>query len=200
MSNQIYPTLPGIKMDMTRRPVWKTQIKESVSGMEVRASSMAYPIWEFVLQYDFLRSATALVELQTLVGFFNQMRGAFDDFLWAVPEDSSVTNYQFGVGNGATVNFQLTKAFGGFVEPVYNLNGAPTIKINDVTKSTPADYTISSTGLVSFTSAPAAAATLKWSGGFYQRVRFMKDQADFERFMYQLWQLKKIELRGVKGS
>lgn len=200
MSSQIYPTLPGMEMDMTRRPVWKTSIKESVSGLEVRASYMAYPAWEYTLQYDFLRSAVAFSELQTLVGFFNQMRGAFDDFLWSVPEDNAVTNYQFGLGDGATVSFQLTKAFGGFVEPVYNVNGTPVIKKSGVTQSTPADYTISSTGLVSFTSPPAVSAPLTWTGSFYQRMRFAKDQADFERFMHQLWALKRVELRGVKGA
>lgn len=200
MSNQIYPTLPGIKMEMTRKPVWKTVIKESISGLEVRAASMAYPIWEFTLQYDFLRSSAAMEELQTLVAFYNKMKGAYDDFLWSVPEDNSVTDYLFGTGDGATTSFQLTKSFGGFVEPVYNLNGTPTIKKNGVVQTSPTNYTINSTGLVTFTSPPANGAALTWTGSYYQRVRFLRDFLEFERFMYQLWQLKKVELRGVKGA
>lgn len=202
MSSQIYPTLPGIKMDVTFRPVWKTLIKEAVSGRECRTGYMAYPNWEYVISYDFLRSASALAELQTLVGFFNQMRGDYDTFLFAVPEDSSATQTTFGLGDGTTKDFQLVKTFGGFTEPVYNIKAspAPVIRVDGVTKATPADYSINGTGMVSFVNAPAQSAVLDWTGQYYIRVRFKKGSAEFERFMYQLWQLKKVELRGVKGE
>lgn len=46
--------------------------------------------------------------------------------------------------------------------------------------------------------APANGAALTWSGSFYWRVRFDLDQADFNNFLSQLWELKKIVLVSVK--
>jgi len=185
-------------MKVTRAPLWKTGIKESVSGREVRNSYMAYPLWDFTLSYEFLRAASSFGELQSIVGFFNSRRGAWDDFLFLVPDDSVATLYQFGTGNGSQSNFQLLKSFGGFIEPVYDVKGTPQLYKNDVLLVVTADYTISATGMVSFTTPPTAGHTLKWSGEYYQRVRFKKDSIDFDRFLYQLWEAKKVELRSVK--
>lgn len=198
MSNAIYPDLPGMTIDVSRTPRWKTSIKQSVSGREVRAAHQTYPTWDFTLSYEFLRSSGAHQELQAIVGFFNARRGSYDDFLFSVPEDNAVADFQFGVGDGSTTQYQLIKSLGGFVEPTYDVKGTPTIKVNDAPISPVTEFNVSSTGIVVFTSAPPVGASLKWTGEYYQRVRFGNDSVDFERFLYQLWKLKKVELRSVK--
>jgi hypothetical protein len=54
------------------------------------------------------------------------------------------------------------------------------IKKAGVVQTNPANYSISATGLVTFTSRPGAAA-LTWTGTYYWRVRFDQDTvADFQ--------------------
>lgn len=197
MSQAIFPSLPGLKWGTTKTPEWKTIIQESVSGKELAASLMTYPRWLYTLSYEFLRSGAEL-ELQTLVGFFNARRGKFDDFLYLDPDDNSVTVQSFGAGDGVAVSFGLTRPYGGFVEPVQNLNGAPSIYINGVLKTVTTDYTISSIGVVTFAIAPASGAVLTWTGNYYWRVRFTQDTNEITNFMQGLYEAKKLSFRTVK--
>ena len=45
---------------------------------------------------------------------------------------------------------------------------------------------------------PPTGQKVTWSGGFYFRVRFLQDSADFENFIGHLWAAKKIEMQSVK--
>jgi hypothetical protein len=111
------------------------------------------------------------------------------------PQASQSSNYylgeQFGTGDGTTTTFQLTRTIGGvatgYAEPMQNINGAPTIFVNGVKKTVTTDYTVGSTGIVTFTSAPANNAVLSWSGKFYFYVRFADDTLMFEQFMSNLY-------------
>jgi len=199
MSNAIFPsTFPGLRWDVQKVPLWRTKIQSTVSGKELRAAMMSYPLWQFSLSYEVLRAASAYAELQSLMGFFNLRNGSFDSFLYTDPDDKSVTDENFGTGNGSQVVFQLLRSYGGFLEPIQNVNVLTNIKKNGVTMVNPADYTINSTGVVTFTSAPANGLPLTWTGTFYFRVRFMQDMAQFNQFMKQLWDLKKLEFQSVK--
>ena len=198
MSDDIFPDLPGIKWEATLTPIWKSVIQESVSGREIRASLMTYPRYRISLAYEFLRAGGGADELATLVGFFNAHRGAGLDFLWLDPDDNVVTDEPFGTGDGAALSFQLSRDRGGFREPVRALKGSVVIKSAGSVVTQPASVAVSSAGAVTFTAPPAPAAGLTWSGEFYKRVRFMRDEMDFDRFLQDLWSAKKVELITVK--
>lgn len=195
MSNAVFPDLPGIEIRATKTPEWSTEIQQAVSGKELRAANWSYPKWHFTVSYEVLR-AGAEAELQTLIGFFCQRKGAFDNFLFTDPDDCAVTDQPFGTGNGTTTQFQLVRTLGGFIDPVKAPNGTPTIKVAGV--ATGSFSLDANTGIVTFFSPPTNGAALTWSGSFYFRVRFVRDTADFERFLHDLWQLKKLELVSVK--
>lgn len=197
MSDAVFPSLPGLKWNIKRANLWKTLKQESVSGKEMSVALMTYPNRRYSLAYEVLR-AGAEAELQTLEGFFNLRQGSHDTFLYSDPDDSAVTDQSFGTGDGSTTVFYLARTRGGFTEPVQALNGAPTIKVAGVTKATPADYSISATGVVTFTSAPANGAALTWTGSYYWRCKFLQDAAEFDQFLQDLWQLQRIEFRTVK--
>lgn len=195
MSNEIFPALPGLRWGVRRTPEWNTTRKSSVTGREYRAANMIYPKWRYRLGYEFLRDKRAGVdELRRLVGFFNARRGGFDSFLFTDPDDSSVTAQSFGLGNGVTTQFQLMRTFGGFDEPVYDLNGAPQIYKAGALQTVTTHYTISASGIVNFTSAPAAGQALTWTGSFYWRCVFVRDAMDFEKFLQELWEAKEVLL------
>lgn len=202
MSNAIFPAMPGVKWGGTKTPIWSTKVQKSANGRELRAAYFSYPLWKFSLSYEVLRSG-ALAELQSLVGFFNARQGSFDSFLYQDPEDHTVVNQGFGLTIASQTQYQLVRDFGGYVEPVLGPcpsgPGRPAISVGGVLKTEGVDYTLSSNGLVTFLTGLSAGQSLTWSGEFYYRCRFLQDSADFERMLYQLWTLKKIEFQTVKA-
>jgi uncharacterized protein (TIGR02217 family) len=198
MSNSVFPTLNGISIEATRSPLWNTMKLETPSGREYRGTFQLYPRYRYTLVFNYLRDTSLAQDYRTLLGFFNSMRGGFDTFLFTDPDDNSATNQNFGTGDGSTKTFQLLRTLGNFVEPVYDINGAPTIKVAGVTKTAGSDYTIDSTGGVHFTAAPAGGAALTWTGSFYWRCVFEDDTIDFDKFMNLLWSVKKVSLKTVK--
>lgn len=131
MSNAVLPSYPGVKIEVDKAPMWSTRSSESASALERRVQERLYPKWKIDLSYEVLRDAVGLDEAEALIGFYNQRAGMFDSFLYADPDDFAANAYQFAIGDGATTIYQLLRAYGGFAEPVQNLNGAPQIFRND---------------------------------------------------------------------
>lgn len=200
MSNLVFPTLDGLKPIRNRTAVWKTGIKESASGKELRAAWMTSPRWRHTLAYEVLRETAGYTDLQQLVGLFNQCRGSWDNFLFNDPEDNAVTDQQFGTGDGTTTQFQLVRSYGGFVEPIAALNGAAVIKKNGSVQGQPSACSISADAMVSFVAAPANGEALTWSGAYYWRCRFLRDELEFDRFLEDLFEARRVEFITCKGE
>jgi len=131
MSNQVLPSLPGLSWNTKKKPIFKTTIREASSGREYRGTSWSTPRWEYTLSYEFLRQGMGRTELTQLLGFFNKHRGAWDSWLYQDPDDNAATLQQFATGDGTTVTFQLVRDLGGFLEPVYDINGTPLVYVQD---------------------------------------------------------------------
>lgn len=198
MSNAVFPSLAGLTWDITREPIWSTSKKTSVSGRRFAVANYSYPRYKYTLAYSFLRQGSGVTELAQLVGFFNARGGDFDSFLFTDPDDNTVTAQTIGTGDGANKLFQLVRTFGGYVEPVFDANSAPLIYINGVLKTLTTDYTVSVTGLVTFVSAPASSLVVTWTGTYYRRLNFVQPTLQFNKFLSNLWELKKCELESWK--
>lgn len=199
MSNDVFPTLPGLQFEFKRVPMWKTQIQEAVSGAEYRGRQMLSPRYTYKASYEFLRDRRqGYDELRSLVGFFNAHYGSFDSWVFDDPDDDSVTAQAFGTGDGATTQFQLVRTLGGFAEPVYALNGAVQIFKGGVSQAQPGACSVDAFGLVTFVAAPAAAAALTWTGSFYWRCRFVQDSLEFAKFAWRLWNLQTCDFITLK--
>lgn len=185
----VFPTLPGIQWGVQKSPQFNTLSHRAVSGYEIRALRMQYPLWTFTLSYEFLRDG-AYAELKTLMGFFLQQKGSFAAFCYSDPSDNSVVNQSFATGDGVTSTFALTRSISGFVEPVQNLNGTPQIYVSGTLQANGTFSIVN--GQVSFAAPPTAGSVLSWSGSFFYRVRFVNDHADFNQFMFELYELKQI--------
>ena len=194
MSNVVFPVLPGLMWNVVKKPIWSTAVHQTASGKETRLAYWTYPRWEFDLAYEFLRDDSNN-ELKTLAGFFLQRQGAYDSFLYTDPYDNTVNGQALATGDGYLKSFQLCRTFGGFVEPMQNINGTPTIQVNGVTTSA---WVMNPTGMVTFTTAPLAGAVITANFSYYFRCRFLDDVAEFTNFMYQLWKLKKLSFVSVK--
>lgn len=196
MSDSVFPVLDGLAWDIKLTPQFSTKALRSVGGKELRTAFMAYPLWTIAMTFTVLRDNAVDNELKTMAGFFLARQGSFDSFKYLHPDDNAVTNEYFGTGNASAVAFQLMRGFGGFREPVSCVSSAA-IMIDGITKATPGDYSINSKGIVTFVTPPANGAVLTWTGGYHWRVRFADDRMEFNQFMKNLWELKKLELTGA---
>lgn len=129
MSNLVFPSLPGLDWNCTRTVVPPpVQVRTTPSQREYRARDAVYPRYQYSLSYEFLRSGSAQ-EYQTLLAFHSQHGGDFDSFLYTDPDDNLASSVQFGVGNGATSQYQLVRSMGGFYEPISAVNGDATVEM-----------------------------------------------------------------------
>ena len=191
----IYPDLLGLSFGSVKTPEFKTNIKQSLSGYEARTTLRTYPLWNFQLSYEFLRTDTTINELKALVGFYLQCKGSYDTFLYKDAYDNVITNQIFGIGNGSSKNFQLIRDFGGFVDLIQAPDTSTlNVMINGVTTTA---YTVTN-GVIIFNTAPANGATLSWSGNFYFPCRFTNDELELTHFMRDLWEAKKVNFVSVK--
>lgn len=198
MGNAVFPKLPGLKWGVKKTPVWSTKIQKSASGREMRAAYYSYPLWKFSLSFEVLRTRTSVNELEQLAGFFNARRGSFESFLYEDPTDNQVADQLIGRVVQGQTKYQLVRAFGDFVEPVLALKGNPEINVNGRLMRKGTDYALTDTGQVVFQTPLTAGHNITWSGGFYFRVRFLQDAADFENFIGHLWAARRIEFQSVK--
>jgi hypothetical protein len=96
VSSNLFPTLPGLDVQVTREPRYATQVYESVSGREVRVSWRTQPRIRYTLKFNFLRTGaqapspyTSYSETGVILSFLDTHLGSFDSFLYADPYTGS---------------------------------------------------------------------------------------------------------------
>jgi uncharacterized protein (TIGR02217 family) len=196
MSDLVFPSLDGIEMNTVKRPEFKTQVFEALSGNESRAKMRKYPKYTFKLSFEFLVQDKDEAQLKALMGFMLQLGGMYESFLYADPDDSYVTKQSIGTGNGVATDFQIVRNYGGFVEPLHIVKSVDALEVDGVLMVQPADWTRTVMGLITFTTPPANGAVITWTGSYYYRVRFLADGYDFTKFMKDLHECKDIEFIG----
>jgi uncharacterized protein (TIGR02217 family) len=213
MSNALFPATRGLTWSVTRRPCFNTVQAKSASLKRAAAQLAQYPIWDVTLTYSYLKnnpqdipdpSNNPFTDLDTVLGFFLQRGGSFDDFLLNLSDltaderDSKASGEIIGIGDGVATQFQLVRNIGGFKDIVQNIAGVPEIQVNGNELVITTDFSVSATGMVTFVVAPAAAAVITANFLHLMRVHFVEDALDFENFMYQLYTLQQVELETVK--
>jgi uncharacterized protein (TIGR02217 family) len=197
MTIPLFPTLPGLGWSSTKRPTASTRIATHVSGREVRSANYAYPLYEFEVLFELLRSGAAQ-ELETLMGFFLQCQGQFGVFRFVDPSDNAVTGQTLGVGDGVTTSFAAVRGIGGWVEPVGYLEGASRVALAGVTQT--AGWSITAPAVITFAGAPAAGIAVTADFTFSYLCRFLDDKQSFEQFMAGLWANKSLKFRSVRSA
>lgn len=190
--------LPGLSIDVKKKPNFKTNIKESANGNEVRNALAEYPRWDFELSYEFLKDpAIGESSLKTIMGFFLARRGSFDSWLFKDPDDYLVTDGYCGEADAVTTEFPFCRTMGGFHEKVGQVDTDNDIDVFvDGVLVDPADYTVTLPNLIVFDSAPAT-GDVTASFQFFFACRFSEDQQDYEKFMDRLWSLQSCEFRSI---
>lgn len=139
MSTALFPTLPTLAWSIKRTPSWQTRKIVNMSGKEVVLAEWSYPRYTWEVKYNTLRQGSGLyvstdtfTEMSTLMGFYNARNGGFDSFLYQDQDDNAVTGQQIAIANGSSTLYQLVRAFGGYVEPIFAPNQVTDVYLNGV--------------------------------------------------------------------
>lgn len=210
MSNLIFPAPPvttptptaAYLWPITKYPEYATALLQSASLRgEMARSFSQYPIWQFDFDFALLTGDLNLLSsyLSTLVGFVMAVRGPYQTWLFSDPYDNNVGSVPvtFATGDNATKIFQITRPIGAGVDIVQNLNGAPAIYLGGALQSS--GYTVNSTGIVTFATAPGPGVSLAWTGNFYYRCRFNDDKvlSQLKQIVPSTWQIHSLAWHSV---
>jgi uncharacterized protein (TIGR02217 family) len=209
----VYPdktVLPGLDIKVIWRPKpFNFAPQQFASGREVIIAASQYPLHEFELVYNMLRNTPTQIEFKTFMGFFLQLGGTLNGFLFKNPYDNLTVGSSSGVGDGATTRFVLARSFGagGFSasEPVGYVDTAATfnVYVNGVLKTPGTDYALDQTypgsPAVVFVTAPPVSQAVTADLSYFYFCRFSDDTLDFEQVLYNIFQIQKVTLLSKRG-
>lgn len=123
---------------------------------------------------------SAIVE--TLRAFWFDRRGDFKAWLLKDWTDFEIVDGAIGIGDGVTAAYQAAKTYTAGSNPYVRIirhikSGTLVVKVDGVTQTLTTHYTVSATGLITFTGGniPALDAIISISCEFYVPVRFEGD-------------------------
>lgn len=203
---ETFPTLSGLSYPVLRTPTFKTIEHESVSGVSTTQSPQAFAIYNYDLPFEFLQSIAGHTDLQTLMSFFQAMKGKGTTFHFNDPDDNAVTDQSIGTGDGTTTDFGLVRTMGSVSDPIQDATAAGlVVKVSGVTQSLGTAYSLLTTSQygtiygVRFAGGhvPVGDAPVTATFSYNWLCRFNTDSAEFSKFMQYIWEAKSIPLRTV---
>jgi hypothetical protein len=184
MSNDLFPTLPGIRAEREQDIEFDNIVQRAESGRRYALGKRLYPVYRWKLTYNFLRQRSGHTEMTDLSGFFLRRRGNLDSFLFRDREWNTVSTPQvFGIGNGVQDTFRLVYTRGGFVDRVGYCSD-PTVSVGG---SITTAFTVNDNAEVTFDDPPADDAELAWAGEYLYRVAFVKPNLSLTQFLKDLY-------------
>lgn len=197
------PTLAGLTWSRRKKPGYSTRVAKHTSGREVRLPLMANPLYEFEAVYGGLPSSGMYPgpmgsnDLQTLMGFFLQMQGQANTFLYTDPRDNTVTSQEIAEGDGSSTQFLMARTLGGVSDIVGWVTTLTAVYLNGTPLGS--GFALATPNLLVFTSPPGAGVQITADFSYAFVCRFLDDQLDFEEFMSNLWKLDSMKFRSVKS-
>lgn len=205
MTLQTYRLPTTVEQGAKGGPTFSTVIQEAISGKEQRVQRWA----KCRAKYDISYGIKSQEDLLAVRAVFLASLGRLHSFRFRDWGDYQASDANFGTGDGVETEFQLSKTYdplvllggspGGltYVRNITCVSGTPVIEI----AGTPTvAFTISGTGLVTFTVAPANGAALTWTGEFDIPVRFDSDEYADRMIQADFGNVPSIELLEVIGE
>lgn len=224
----IYPqNLPGLSASVTKTPRFSVEVQAHTSGGEARLSYWSEPLWDWTIAYDVLRDGFRygrnFDELRQVAGLFLACGGSLQGFQFKDPDDHQVSRQFipgpgiFGTTDGVTTAYTLTRTYGandsatgyegseaiGFLDTTQPFNLYIDSSATPVSPSDPTyGYSLATAApkqqQVVFNTAPAPGHALYADMSYLYYARFAADSQDFDKFMAQLWALKKVTLTSLR--
>jgi len=154
-------------------PTFRTQIVTLKNGRERRNADWSQAKHKAVAQFNAMTQAQFLY----LKDLCLSCRGMANAFLFRDWTDYQAVDAQFGVGDGTTKTFQLSKTSslpGGtpYIRTIRAPDAGVVVKVGGVVTAASVS---SADGSVVFTTAPASGAALTWTGNYHLVMRFDSD-------------------------
>lgn len=167
---------PDISYGSSGGPEYTTDIVISTSGHEQRNVNWS----QARLRYNVAKGVKTKDQLSSLIAFFRARKGRAYGFRFKDWSDFSATNEVIGTGNGSTAQFQLVKRYlSGGVQETRTITkpvaGTVSVYKNSVLQTSGVSVN-STTGIVTFTAAPATGLPITASFEFDVPVRFDTDR------------------------
>jgi len=182
-------------------PGFRTTVIIAISGIEQRTSD-----WDSCRgHWDIGYGISGTSSLATVIALFRACMGRAFSFVFRDWSDFTATSEAFGTGDGAETEFQLIKTYSSinyvtsavarsYVRNITKpIETTLVIKDNGSTVST-SDYTVSSTGLITFDTAPTTGHALTWTGEFDVPVRFDIDDLPVSMEMTDFGRIRGIRI------
>jgi hypothetical protein len=208
----VFPTLQGIGYSVFWKPkFFNLPTQTASSGADIDLGLSQAPLHDFELTYDFLRDSfqSGTLEFKTMLGFFLAVSGNLGRFLFRNPDDNTVKSQAIGTTDGSTRLWTLVRTFGvgeysgtepiGYVDETQPFN----LYLNGVLQD-PSTYTVLTTQganqQVQFAGVPSAGKAITVDMSYFYYCKLADDNLSFEKFMSQLWLLKKIVLHSCRAG
>jgi len=155
-------------------PTFSTDKLAMVNGQERRLQNRSVAIHAYVWSF----TNTTLALEASLKAFWFDRRGDFKAWLLKDWSDYSGTLQVIGAGTGALTTFQIIKTYSAGSNPYQRTIRhikAGTLSVYVDGALVPSGYTVSDTGLITFSAAPGSGDIVTASYNFYVPVRFEGD-------------------------
>jgi hypothetical protein len=214
----IFPKLRGRGWNIVKQPTWQTRIQRAVSGRELRIADYPQILWLFTLEHNFLLGpavesppgapigspGNGRTDAATFQGFWLQAGGPLGAFFYDDPTDDSVVGQVIGIGDGTTTKFQLVRFFGygpaGFIEAITAPRNVSNVYLNGIAQPVAGWSIDSTTGLLSFLTAPPLHAVITADFTYWFRCRFSEDTLEIEEMMYLIHACKRLSFLSALGD
>lgn len=174
-----------------------TTVNEGFSGWKQWNQNWTYPLAEWTINVKSLQNSDGRIsDFEALYAFFLNMKGRANGFRFWAPADNSATGQSIGTGDGATTQFQLQKTYSiygnSFAIPVVKPIDSSVVDYQGNSLSSRSDYVAPkiydngspasgwtldpTTGLVTFSTAPASGHAITADFQFHFPVHFKTDK------------------------
>lgn len=164
-------------------PTFNNYVHPAIAGKEQRVRVRNLCRWRWTAGYSILNYEESAGTFQAVNALFIAHIGSLFPFPFKPHGDSTLTDELIGTGDGFEDEFQITKTYDPgtllgaspvrtYVREIYLPRSGLVVKVNNVTKTLTTDYTISSTGLITFTAPPSNGHSVKVTGEYDVPVRF----------------------------
>lgn len=180
---------PDISYGATGGPMFSTDVTETFGGWEQRNINWSQARGQWNVSHGVKTDA----QLAALLAFFRARRGKAIGFRFKDWSDFKAQNQVIGTGNGTQTAFQIVKSYtsgGNTADRTIKKPVAGTVQVyKDGVLQTSGMTVSTTTGVVTFTSAPANGALITANFEFDVPARFDTDQMDvnLETFGASSW-------------
>jgi hypothetical protein len=194
--------LAGLGWSMTDKPQFNTLSQQTAGGRHITNPLYQNPLHNYSFVWNFveggqLTGSNLTTDAANLWSFYYSQTGGYNEFLYQTREsvvthgplaNPDANSYVELVYNTGPFFYESIQELNNVTPTIYVYNGSSYTNVTDTCTFYTADSVPPYSGIVFYTTTTLSEGeSLVWSGTWYRRVHFAKDDLSKEEFMYQLF-------------